>query len=101
MKPERSQGIELIPDSWTVHPPFITQKLEFSSFPQAMRFGTFVHEAAQKWDAEVEVSAHGKVLMIKVSPTNGNELTEAAYELARGIDNTYQLFRPKLTPKNR
>ncbi len=102
MKPERSESLKnvVIPDNWTVHPPYITQELEFSSFPRAMKFGTFVHEAAEKWNAKIEVSAHDNVLTIKISPSGGGALTETTYRFARGIDDTFQLFQP-IPPQER
>ncbi len=99
MKPERSEDIEIILDNWTVHAPYISQELEFSSFAKAVKFGEFVHEAAENWGAEVEITAQDNVLTIEVSPREGDALTDMTYEFVRGIDTAFQLFQPDPSPK--
>ncbi len=98
MKPERSEDIEIM-DGWTVHPPYISQELEFDSFNSAMKFGDFVHDAGKNWDAEVDVAAHGTILTIEVSPAKGEVLTDTTHEFVRGIAAAYKLFQAGPIPR--
>ncbi|HEX9736979.1 MAG TPA: hypothetical protein VGG06_33855 [Thermoanaerobaculia bacterium] len=89
MKPDRIQITAPVETEtpWTVSGPGLTKSYEFESFSQAALFGIYVEEIAGEVDgAATRLCLVDSTLTIKAKPTDSDQITNAAYELAALVD---------------